>query len=259
MLNLKGLRVLNTRPLLQNATLNQAIHDAGGIAIECPLLAIEPLLEVTSGSDNGRACHWIDKFRNLSVIHHAIFISTNAVQYFFDGLAVYHLFLPSNTLVSAIGAASARALNQLGVPVDFVPSVADSEHLLQLESMQTVQNQIIVLVKGEDGRTLIADTLAQRGALIVPIEVYRRVPSDVSQVDVQSLWRDDAVDIIVFTSEAAMRHLFFLLGEHAHSWLQGKPCLVISERLANVATQLGIKKVWVSCRENSVETLLRMK
>ena len=45
----------------------------------------------------------------------------------------------------------------------------------------------------------------------------------------------------MFTSQEAMQNLFVLLGEEAHAWLQQKPCVVISSRLAQAALTLGIK------------------
>jgi len=231
-----GLRILNTRPAGQNESLSQAIKAAGGVPIECPLLAIEP---VESTSDS------ISALGNLSTIQQAIFISTNAVHYFFAGLEAFNLKWPSIIRVIAIGSSTARALNNRGVRVDDTPVLTGSESLLQLASMQNVKNQLILLVKGESGRELIAETLVSRGATVLPMAVYRRVPCVANQEVLRSLWRQDAVDVIVFTSEQAMHTLFSLVGEKAHTWLAGKPCWVISDRLAVIAAKLGIKNIKV--------------
>lgn len=221
----KGLRILNTRPLGQNKALSQAIRDVGGVPIECPALAIEPL-------EDG----WWRTLGDLNVIDWAIFISTNAVQYCFERLHDW----PESIQVAAVGQATARALRQCGVRVDAVPLFASSEDLLNLEAMQHVRDKTMLLVKGEHGRALLADTLIQRGALVRPLAVYRRVLPRGNQDDIDALWHDDAVDAIIFTSEASMHNLFQLFGPHASDWLRSKPCYVKGKRLAKVAADLGI-------------------
>lgn len=235
----KGLHILNTRPIGQNKGLSQAIRDMGAIPIECPAIAIEPV-------EN----NWIDQLSDLSLIRHAIFISTNAVHYFFDGLEASQCNWPISIRVIAIGRATADALALRKIRVDEVPLSASSEDLLDLESLQHVENQPIVLVKGENGRDLLADTLKMRGAMVLPIAVYRRVVPAISQQYIQSLWHEDAIDVIVFTSEEAMHNLFCLFGKRAHAWLQSKICLVKSERLATAAARFGLKKIVVSTDDN---------
>ncbi len=221
----KGLRILNTRPLGQNKAFSQAIRDAGGIPIECPALTIEPV-------DND----WWSALGDLAAIDWAIFISTNAVQFCFERLKNW----PESIRVAAVGQATANALRQRGVRVDEVPLVASSEDLLNLEAMQHVHDKTILLVKGENGRALLADTLTQRGALVRPLAVYRRILPVVDPAYIESLWHEDAVDVIVFTSEEAMHHLFQLFGHKAADWLRSKPCWVQSKRLAKTAADLGI-------------------
>ena len=235
----KGLRILNTRPLGQNKTLSQAIRNVGAIPIECPALAIEPV-------EN----NWSDQLTDLSLIKNAIFISANAVHYFFDGLKAQHRDWPASIRVFAIGMATADALTRREIRVDEVPISASSENLLDLESIKHVINQRVLLVKGENGRDLLADTLKMRGAEVFPVAVYRRVLPPINQVYIQSLWREDAVDVIVFTSEEAMHNLFCLFGKKAHAWIISKICLVKSERLATAAARLGLKKIVVSTDDN---------
>lgn len=235
----KGLHILNTRPQGQNKGLSQAIQDIGAIPIECPAIAIEPV------EDN-----WTENLGDLSRVGHAIFISTNAVHYFFDGLEARHVDWPTSIRVIAIGKATADALALRKIPVDGVPLSASSEYLLDLELLQNVENQTVMIVKGENGRDLLADTLKMRGAVVLPIAVYRRVVPATNQQYIQSLWHDDAIDVIVFTSEEAMHNLFCLFGKGAHAWLQSKICLVKSERLATIAARFGLKKIVVSTDDN---------
>jgi len=231
----KGLRILNTRPAGQNKKLSEAIREVGAVSIECPALVIEPVQYDV-----------VAQLNDLSLFDKAIFISANAVTYFFDNLQAGHLNWPTSIQVFAIGSATARTLESRGARVDEVPLLATSEGLLDLKPIKKVSQQRILLVKGEGGRDILATTLKQRGATVVSIAVYRRVLPILQQDNFQSLWRKDAVDAIVLTSEEAMHNLFFLFGEAAHAWLRSKICIVKSERLAAAAASFGFTSIVVS-------------
>ena len=240
---LQRLRIVNTRPLEQGQILSKAITEAGGISIDFPVLAIEP-----TGDD------WLTELPNLNTVLHAIFISANAVEFFYTKLKQHGLRWPTTIQTTAIGKASAAALAKWGISVDHVPSSADSEHLLQLDALQAVEGQSILLIKGEGGRPEIINTLLVRGATLVSLDVYRRVLPSTPQ-KTHSLWHDNAVDIILFTSQQAIHNLFVLLGKDAHPWICQTPCLVISERLAKEASRMGMQTIIISQYDTIVSTL----
>jgi uroporphyrinogen-III synthase len=240
---LHNLRVLNTRPLAQAKELSCAINNTGGIAVECPALKIEATNQ-----------QWLSSLPNLEKAEYAIFISANAVEYFFTALKQQRLYWPATVKVVAIGQGTASSLRKHGISAHLIPSQADSEHLLALAELQMVRKKTILLLKGEGGRPLIADILTSRGATVWSFDVYKRTKPEIDQQYLYSLWRDDAVDIILFTSQQAMRNIFALFDEGAHAWLCSKPCLVISDRLAKSAALLGMRTILVS----SPETILTM-
>ena len=241
---LAGLRILNTRPLEQSLLLSQAICDAGGRSIDLPTLAIEPT-----------ANDWFNSLPNLASIKHSIFISTNAVNFFFKPLEQRNVAWPISIQNTVVGKATAATLAKWKVRIDNIPTIGDSEHLLQLDALQKVKNQTILLVKGEGGRMDITDTLLSRGANLSSLTVYRRVLPNISPQLPQSLWHDDAVDIILFTSQQAIHNIFTMFGKDAHSWICNKPCLVISERLKETAYQFGIRTIIVSSYDTILNTL----
>ena len=232
---LTGLRILNTRPLARGKLLSQAIRAAGGIAIELPGLAIE------ATSD-----HWLHDLPDLHSVQQAIFTSTNAVNYFFATLTQKQLTWPTAIVVIAVGKATAAALADNNIRVDHLPSIADSEHLLTLDVLTRVSNQTIVLIKGIAGRALIADTLGGRGANLYCVDVYRRISTTIPASYSNSLWQNDEVDIILFSSQQAMHTVFNQFCTQGKDWLRGKPCFVLSKRLADEAKSLGIKTIFIS-------------
>lgn len=238
--HLQGLRVLNTRPLHQSYTLSRAIHDAGGVSIDLPALAIEAT-EPT----------WFLSMPDVTAITQSIFISANAANYFF---AVWQRQRPFQLLTTAIGDATALALKGHGVTVNHIPLEPSSEHVLALPNMQAVANQLILIIKGEGGRNTLETILTARGAQVKTLSVYRRILPPLHQ-QYQALWRNDAVDILLFTSEQTMQNVFALFGKNAHTWICNKPCLVISERLATTAATLGINTV-LQCRAEEIVNFL---
>ncbi len=245
-MNLNGLRILNTRPLGQNLQLQEDILSSGGVSIALPALSIEPTPDT-----------WLNQLPNFVEIDIAIFISANAVSYFFESLRNHGLAWPSSIQNIAIGKATGNMLSKYNVRLDEVPKIADSEHLLALESLQQVSNKKILLVKGVNGKQEIEHTLFKKQAILFSVDVYRRVLPCIEQELIDSLWHDDLVDIILFTSLQAMHHLFVLFGEVKTSWLCSKPCVVISERLAHEAYALGINTVLVSQYDKLIDTLLQ--
>jgi uroporphyrinogen-III synthase len=246
--SLCGLRILNTRPQGQAQQLSQEITAAGGVAIECPALEL-------AASD----ANWLDSLPNLNQVHHAIFVSPNAVHYALSQLKQNNIRWPGQINTIAIGKGTAKALNSFEIQANDIPEIPDSEHLLALETLEQLKNQIVLLFKGEGGRTLIEESLKARGAELFSLVVYQRKMPAIQPQLIYSLWHDDAVDIILFTSEQSMRNLFKMFAQESHDWLRHKPCLVISERLAREASLLGMKKIIISHPDRMISTLFDYK
>ncbi len=232
-LDLKNMRVLNTRPAHQAQATSERIALAGGIPVELPLLAIEP-------TDP----KWLAHMPPLKTVQHIIFVSPNAVSYFFKTHPQKNW--PEFITTYAIGEGTRNTLKAHGITNSIVPDQPDSEHLLMLARLQEVTHQTILLIKGQKGRTLIQSTLAKRQAKVIPLAVYHRALPNVAQSQLDALWHEDAVDIILITSKTALQHLFMLFDKKARPWLCSKPCLVQSKRLARAAYDEGFKTVITS-------------
>lgn len=242
--SLCGLRILNTRPQGQAQKLSQEITKAGGVAIECPALELV-------ASDN----KWLDSLPDLNQVHHAIFVSPNAVHFALSHLRQNNIKWLDRINTIAIGKGTAKALNSFQIQANDIPEIPDSEHLLTLKTLEQLKNQTVLLFKGEGGRTLIEESLTARGAELFSLVVYQRKMPVISPQLIYSLWHDDAVDIILFTSEQSMHNLFKMFEQESHDWLRHKPCLVISERLAREASLLGMKKIIISHPDRMISTL----
>lgn len=229
---LQGLRVLNTRPIHQAQALTQAIQTLGGQVVHCPALHIMSINVDWEARCEAPSCYDI-----------MIFISANAVHYYFERRPSEPW--PMTLLTLAIGDATALALQKKRI-IALQPEESHSEGLLRLPCLQHIHQKKIALIKGIGGRTVLDTTLSQRGASVQSINVYQRTQAKMDPHLIERIWRDDQIDIILFTSQQAMEHLFALFGQEALAWLQRKPCLVISQRLVDIAKEMGIKTAFLT-------------
>jgi uroporphyrinogen-III synthase len=147
---------------------------------------------------------------------------------------------------------------RLGRDPDLVPQGSfDSESLLALEPLQHVSGKRIVIFRGNGGRELLADTLRQRGARVDYAEVYRRGPPP-PPADTEWLQK---TDIITLTSSEALHNLVTMTPATARDALYDKPLVVISERSAQLARQLGFRQSVLltprACDEAIIATLMQ--
>jgi uroporphyrinogen-III synthase len=225
---LAGQRILVTRPEAQAGALAELIRDSGGDPILFPVIRIE------TGFNQG-ALQALD----LNRYDWLIFVSRNAVEGF---QAAGHA-LPSALRLAAVGDGTASAMRDAGLAVDCQPEISNgSEGLLQMPAMQNLNDQQVLIVRGEGGRELLADTLSARGATITYIEVYRRVMAMHAHAHCITAMHADKV---VCTSVAGVDNLCRILSEFKADLLC-KPLVVVSERIKQHARGLGFRWVEVS-------------
>lgn len=225
---LTGLRVVVTRPAHQARGLCRMIEEAGGQAVQVPVIEIAP------PADPVGAAHAIERLGEYDVI---VFVSPNAVQAVFDLLRGRPW--PARTRIAAVGRGSAEAIAARGWRVDIRPAREfNSEGLLTEEAFRDPDGLRVIIARGEDGRELLADTLRARGAVVDFAPVYRRVmPAGAPE----ALARAAAapVDAIVATSNEGLRNLWEAAGERLRPWLLARQLVVIARRGAELARTLG--------------------
>jgi uroporphyrinogen-III synthase len=242
--HLGGLSVLVTRPAQQADGLCERIADAHGRPVRFPTL------EILGPANKQLARDALQAARHADLL---IFVSANAVQYAFPLLPDE---LPVAIEVAAIGRATAQALDAVGLPATLVPERMDSEGLLALAQLQQVDGRSVIVLRGNGGRELIADTLAKRGAKVAQVEVYRRgLPQRSGAARNLLAGWDRLVDVVVATSVAILDNLFVLLGEEGADAVRGTPLVVVSQRLADHALGLGCTRVQVAASASDDDVL----
>ncbi|MFO7304379.1 MAG: uroporphyrinogen-III synthase [Gammaproteobacteria bacterium] len=220
---LTGLSVLVTRPAAQTEPLCAHIERLGGIAVRFPTILIEP-----QSAPPAEPCDLV------------VFASVNAVA------LGHHLLAPNPTMkIAAIGRATAAALKEVGLQVDYVPDAGfTSEALLAHPDLQLRAGMRVLIVRGEGGRTLMQTEFAARGLHVETREVYRRVRPQVDPAVRDALemqWSEDGVDVVTLTSVSTLDHLREMLSERGRALLERTPVLVVSARIAAAARAAGLK------------------
>ncbi len=229
MADLKQARILVTRPAHQAENLCDLILLNNGIPIRLPTLEIIPIM--LSGDE-------IESF--LTHTDWFIFTSTNAVHCYCSQLDNARMRRLKTKSCLAIGKATAQALKTVGLNVDLMPQHGyNSEALLELNELQNVSQKNIVIIRGENGRETLADTLKNRGANVNYQDVYKR---EIPLVNCTEILQQK-LDFITITSGEAIQNLVKILPETQYDLLIKIPLIVVSERIQTIAKNLGFEDI----------------
>lgn len=242
--HLGGLSVLVTRPAHQAEPLCELISDAHGRPIRFPTL------EILGPPDKAGAREALNSVRDADLL---VFVSANAVQYAYPLLPEQ---IPIDLGIAAIGRATARRLDDVGLPATLTPERMDSEGLLGLPALQQMTGKRVIVLRGNEGRELIAETLRERGAEVRQVEVYRRQRPERTAAarNLVEGW-DQLVDVVIATSNAILDNLFDLIGEAGTERLRRTPLIVVSRRMAEHAVARHCEAVHVAASAQEADLL----
>ena len=160
--------VVITRPRAQADALAQAVAASGRAA------EILPLLEIAPADDPAPLRAALAALDDVAL---AVFVSPNAVDAAFAHVACWPAAVP----LAIVGEGSRAALARHGVaapghtifsPAD--PAYSDSEHLLERLDLPSFAGRRVLIVRGDGGRELLADSLRAAGARVEAVAAYRR-------------------------------------------------------------------------------------
>ena len=254
------MRVVITRPAGDAQAWVEALQAAGHQALALPLIDVGPTNHPESV---------VQVWTQWSEFQALMFVSAQAVRYFFDGAD--RPIWEKGPRCWATGPGTHKALLQAGVPEACIDSPAadamqfDSEALWQRVSSQVKAGKPVLIVRGNDpgvasegasvgtGRDWLAQQLQASGASVQFVVAYeRRTPVWSTQQTTQAA--EAAVDgsVWCFSSSQAIQHLVLALP--GQSWAKAR-CIATHERIAQTAKTLGFGEVRLS--RPSVSDVLR--
>lgn len=247
---LAGCGVVVTRPAHQSAELAAAVAAAGGDVILFPAIDIV-------GRDPKEITTALARSLRPDIV---VFVSRNAVDF---GLAAVR---QSGARFAAVGPATRDAIESHGVSVDIIPDGGfDSEHLLEHPELEDVRGKQVVIVRGQSGRELLAETLRKRGANVRYLRVYDRLPHAPLPAELQGLTLAlDAgkVRFVIVMSVDSLECLLEILPAAALESLRQATLVAPSSRVLQTASELipGIETALATGPQAPaiVDTLIRL-
>lgn len=243
-----GWRLLLTRPAEECVALTAVLAEAGVHSASLPLLAIEPLSESA-----GQRATMLDLDRYCAVI----VVSKPAARLGLELLDRYWPQPPFGQAWFSVGAATGAILEDYGLDVSWPSLGDDSEALLALPRLEQAlarPDPKVLILRGEGGRELLAETLRGRGVQVDILELYRRTLPDYPPGALAGIVRSERLNGLVVSSGQGLLSLRELA---ADTWpeLLELPLFVPSPRVAEMARQLGAKRI-VDCRGAGAAALL---
>jgi uroporphyrinogen-III synthase len=240
-------RLLLTRPEEDCAALAQSLAVAG-VASSClPLLAIEP---VALADEQRRQLAGLAQYQAFIVV------SKPAARLLLGQLQDAGLQAPPAGWFT-VGEATAAVLQCAGLQVTFPKQGDDSEALLALPGLRqaiAAPEARVLIVRGVGGRELLAERLAEQGASVEYLELYRRCLPAYPAGTLMRRIEAERLNGLVVSSGQGLEHLQQMAGA---DWPQVArlPLFVPSPRVAEQARAAGAQQV-VDCRGASATALL---
>lgn len=216
------------RPLREKDTFLALLKQSGAAVTYTPIMQIEPISQTESIKP------LILKFDQFD---QGIFISANAAEIGLQWLSEYWTKLPIKPQIFAVGQQTAEILARSGLEATRPQSQQNTEGLLELEQLQRLEGKSTIIFRGGGGRQTLGDTLQQRGANVTYCELYHRVIEPLNLA--LALRQAQDTDCLITHSGEILRAM-------AESAALAVPVVVPSERVANMAQELGYQTVVVA-------------
>ncbi len=227
--------VLVTRPAGQARELGERISAEGFRPVYAPLLAIEAFAE--PGTEQRQ------QLLDLCHFEHVIFVSRNAIRHGMAWIEDFWPQLPVGVHWYTVGSSSAAALADYGITALQPETDMTSEGLLALPSLTAVEGQRVLIVKGEGGRRQLYDTLAQRGARVEELAVYRRARPQYAPGELAAQLAAQQVEVVLVSSGEALDNMVSLLDEPGPAGAVPCTLVVPGVRVAAAARAAGFRQV----------------
>jgi uroporphyrinogen-III synthase len=235
---LTGVNLLITRPVMPASRTAQRVAALGATPLIFPTTIIEPPAD-------GKPL--AATLANINAYYAAIFVSPSAAEMTLAPLGATPKQLPAALRVFAPGPGTAEELTARGASHVEMPTTSfDSEGLLALAGLQAsaVKGKRIAIFRGNDGRELLREELARRGAIVDAISAYYRRAPSTPPTGLLELLRAGTVNALSAMSSDAINNLVPLVSPaEREKLLFGVTVYASHERIVATARAAGFRNV----------------
>src|SRR3989337_1457068 len=230
-----GKRVIVTRSREQASDFSALLEKYGAEPIEFPTI------ETVAPKD------WkeIDRaIKNLPKYDWAIFTSINGVKYFVERLKKQGKDIRElkGIKICAIGPATAKAIEDLGIRVDLVPKENRAEAIIAGLGKNKIKGKSFLLPRALKAREVLPEEIKRLGGKVDVVTAYRTVQPKEKTDDIRKMFQEKKFDVVTFTSSSTVENFvsMFKKGEAA-GLLQDVAVASIGPITRDTASTLGIK------------------
>ncbi|MFC1601567.1 uroporphyrinogen-III C-methyltransferase [Candidatus Sumerlaeota bacterium] len=246
-----GRRILVTRSRTQASDLLERLRELGAEPLEFPMIRTEPpeqpellheAVERSGGYD------WV------------VFTSVNAVEAFMAAATEtgHDVRVLGRARLAAIGPATCRALEALGLKVALTPQRHVAEELLKkFHALGGLRGQRILIPRAAQARDVLPDGLREAGATVDIVTAYRTVREKPDNLDdVVAQLREGRIDAVTFSSSSTARNFAELVGHERFVELAATCCLAsIGPITSKTIRELGAEPT-VEAQQHTIAGLL---
>lgn len=228
-LELRGKRILVTRPKERAGTLSSRLTALGAEVTEYPCIETVPILP----------CGEMERaLKNISSYEWLVFTSPAGVECMWDELkrSGKDARALGSVKLAAIGSGTEKALNKCGLSADLIPTVYDAEHL-GAELAGKAGGRVLIL-RAEIGSPALTERLSDAKIAFDDIAVYRTIYKNDRSAELRKALENGELELVTFTSASTVRGFVGSVGEDADfSKIRG---MCIGSQTADEAKKYGI-------------------
>lgn len=194
-----GRTIVVTRAREQASDSAALLASRGARVIQFPTIKIVPMPDYTELDE---------AVSHLSRYGWVVFTSVNGVRFFRERLTALGLDARAfgSVKVAAIGPATAKAVEAMGIRPDLVPSSYVAEGVAQAMLDLGMKGQHVLLPRASEARDVLPEALRKAGAEVEVIAAYKNVPSDEHREKVMEALEAGTLDCVTFGSSSTVRN-----------------------------------------------------
>ncbi len=195
-----GRRIVVTRRTEQAGSFAHRLAELGADVLEVPTIKITTPLEKDA---------IVDCLLELNSYDWLVFTSANGVTMFFD--IFFRRFQDLRDLggarIAAVGPATAAKLRELHLQVDLTPEEFTGRKIAEaFKKYQDIENVKMCLLRAEVANRDLPDALAELGAIVDDIAIYKTVPETEDHGGACERLLEEGADWVTFTSSSTVEH-----------------------------------------------------
>ena len=201
-----GRRIIVTRARAQASEFAERLEAYGADVIQFPTIEIRPI-GVNAKLDEAIA--------ELTVYDWVIFTSVNAVTHFYTQLREngFDLRALGTTQICAVGQKTVKALDEIGLCADFVPSQSHASAIVA--EMQDMTKKRILLPRAKIAPDALPNGLREKGGIVDDIPIYDTVKAGGDRRDeIESDLLNGRIDMVTFTSSSTVTNFLEMFNQY---------------------------------------------